>query len=295
MQNNINPSRIAICMITRYPEWYSGEPRSNRNIDKIRGDLALQTISASVQRGYQTVVTYSSNDDEFNQKLHKIDGVVKIKRTAAKRAPAKRLAMVAASKIPGVEAIITTEAEKLSFVTDCILPVAQPLVQKTADIVIPMRKPALFRKTYPDYMYASEVDANSLYNEELRAYGLIPPDHLGFDLFFGPRAVRNEPHLVGLFLKQFHFTGAVLSDIQLEYDPEDYSNTQFFPIIEAFIKGYKVVGVEVPFTYPFSQKRNEEKGARDLFVKKREAQKIAVLTELMHYLRLRPRKKNHTN
>lgn len=63
-----------------------------------------------------------------------------------------------------------------------------------------------------------------------------------------------------------------------------YSETLFFPIITAIQKKILVKSIEVPFSYPYMQKINEEKASRELFVHKRKVQKMILIIELLHFV-----------
>ncbi|HLD26654.1 MAG TPA: hypothetical protein VJB63_01735, partial [Patescibacteria group bacterium] len=65
---------------------------------------------------------------------------------------------------------------------------------------------------------------------------------------------------------------------------EAYSEVLFFPIIAALQKKIRVANIEVPFSYPHTQKLNEEKGSREFFIYKRKVQKFELLIELLHFV-----------
>ncbi len=284
MEYTIDPSSIAICTILHYPHWYSGDRRSDTNTDKIRGDLALHTLKKSIHLGYITIAVYADDNEDFNKELSSIENLILVPRTSPKRSPAKRQAIKKAIAIPGIRAIVLTEAEKYSLIVDCIPSIAAPLLKGKADIVIPSRNPELFKETYPDYMYDSEIEGNFMYNEELKSHHVIPLDHEGFDMFFGPRAFVNNPEIADLFLHQYHIDIDNPEYTNLDFDQEDYSNTQYYPIVSALTQKKKVIAVEVPFTYPAIQKENEEEGARESFIEKRRNQRVGIIIELMHFM-----------
>ncbi len=104
------------------------------------------------------------------------------------------------------------------------------------------------------------------------------------DIFFGPRVFANKKEIIALFMKKFTFKVASLPSFR--FDPEDYSNTLYFPILSALKKKMGVVGIEVPFVYPPMQKKNEEQGAKELFIEKRKAQKLSIILELIHFVKI---------
>ncbi|OGK39885.1 hypothetical protein A3F34_02305 [Candidatus Roizmanbacteria bacterium RIFCSPHIGHO2_12_FULL_44_10] len=279
----IDPVSVAVCLITQYPDWYAGEARGISNIDKVRGDLALDSIRASRKKGFVTFVGFHDNSPEFNKELKQIEGIFLHRRETEKSAPSKRQLIEAASSHPEIKVICMMEPEKVSFVKDCLELCATPILESNTDIVIPKRDDALFRQTYPDYMYQSEVESIKLYNEELKAHGIIPQSHDGYDMFFGPRVFANSPTIVDIFLATYKLKIENISFPDLYYDAEQLSNTLFFPVVLALKKGVCVDSVIVPFHYPPSQKENEIKGARAHFIEKRKAQRLGLIIELMHF------------
>lgn len=282
--SGINPREIAICMITKYPHWYPGEAKGLSNIDKVRGDLALQSIKLSIKKGYQTVVGYHTPSSEFNNALNEIMDVVRVKRDTGKSSPAKRQVIETASQMDRVKVIVLTEPEKVSFIKDGIAPTVKPILDAAADIVIPGREETLFKETYPRYMYESEKEGIALYNEELRSHGLIKRERDDFDMFFGPRALSNKAKVISLFLQEYRLEIENISLPKVYFDAEELSNTQFFPVVRALQRGLKVAQVKVPFRYPEKQRDQEIHQAKTVFIQKRRAQKLGLIVELLHFV-----------
>lgn len=278
-----DPKAIAICVTTSYPKWYRGNLRSIKHTDKVRGDLALDFLSRAIKRGYQVVLADSKSSKTFRRELSKFPEVRVIKRRSTKRSPGKRLTIKMASELAGVKVLVLTEAEKTSLL-DSIFLIIHPVLEGLADIVVPKRNQELFKSTYPSYMYESEVEGNKIYNETLRAYGLLSKHMEDLDMFFGPRVFRNDKKIISLFMKRFDYKlmGAVLA--HRIFDPEEYSNVQYFPIVKALKRDFKVKSVETPFSYPLIQKENEEVGARIAFLEKRKIQRLSVLLDLIHFM-----------
>lgn len=277
----LKTSQAAFAVITYYPKWHLGNIRSLADTDKIRGDLALEFLKKATDLGYQVVVVDGKSSKSFRRELKKFPNVRSTGRNGFKRSPAKRRAFKIASQLPDIKVIIATEAEKISLI-DCVPEIIKPILEGKADIVIPGREDKLFKETYPDYMYKSEVEGNKLYLDKLSEYGFKVDPNL--DLFFGPRAFSNSPKTLGLFLKKsFSGLNSKQSDNQY-FDPEEYANAQFFPIVYAYQKKLRVMPVEVPFVYPKIQKDNEMRGAKSRFEEKRKAQRLGILLELMHLL-----------
>lgn len=283
-----NPKFIAFAVITQYPTWYKGKLRSISHTDKIRGDLALEFIKKSTSLGYQIVAVDGKSSKSFRRQLSNFTNIKIIKRKGYKRSPAKRMAYKEASKLPGVKVIIATEAEKISLL-DYIQKIASPILENQTDIVIPKREDKLFKDTYPDYMFETEIEGNRLFNEQLKLYSLLPENN-DPDLYFGPRVFLNDPKILSLFTKKFFFQIDSQIFPKEYFDSEEFANAQFFPVVLALKKGLKVQTVEIPFSYPKIQKENESIGARQLFEEKRKSQSLGILLQLMHLLNYLKRK-----
>lgn len=286
---SFDPSRIAFALISYYPKWYRGKLRSIKHTDKIRGDLALEFINQAKKSGCHVVVVDGKSTKTFKKELSQVPDIVIKTSRAPKRAPNKRLAIRIASKIDGVEAIILSEVEKLSFI-DCLEQIVKPILTNEADIVVPKRNAALFKSTHPLYMFESETEGNRIYNEALRTQGLLPENHEGLDMFFGPRVLRNDKKIVELFMRRFRIKVGKFSLPAEFFDTEDYSNPLYFPVVLALKKHLRIVSVEISFSYPKIQKENEDIGLRDAFVEKRSLQRLSLILELIHFLSYLERK-----
>jgi len=288
-ENHFDPKKIGFAVITSYPKWYRGKLQSIKHTDKVRGDLALEFAQKATQLGYQLVIADKGSTKTFLKELLANSEVHLIRRKASGSGKGKRLAIDAVRKIPGVGVIVLVEAEKLSFLIDCLETAVSPILQGKADIVIPAREDSLFKATYPRYMYESEIEGNSIYNEALRTNTILTKEMPDYDWFFGPRVLRNDEKIVSLFKRVYIFKG--ISLLEKLYTPDSYSNIQEFPVINAVKKKFRVISVEVPFKYPSIQKENEEIGAREVFVQKRKLQRVSLLIDLMHFLRFLDKKK----
>lgn len=284
-----NPSAIGFAIITYYPRWYNGKLKSIKHADKVRGDLALEFARKATKKGYTVVYVDGKSSKSFRKELETISGLKLIKRRAMGRSASKRQAIDYLTKLSEVKVIILNEPEKVSVLTDCLDALVSPILQGKADIVVPKRQEKLFKSSYPSYMYESEVECNSIYNEALRTNGIMKSDQEDFDFCFGPRAFKNDTKIVALFKRRYQLKNE--SFLRNLYDPDEYSNTQFFPLINALKNRLKVLTVAVPFVYPKIQKENEEIGARTEFILKRKLQKTSLLIDLMHFLSFLGRKK----
>jgi len=285
MENKKNNS-IALVGSTYFPKWYKGKLKSLVHTDKIRGDIALQTMLKAKELGIWAVVCDGGSTKTFLKELSLTNNPkLKVIRLAtSKRSPNKRRAIFTAAQNPDVKVIILTELEKLSLIADCLSKIVNPILEGNADVVIPRREDALFKKSYPLYMYDSEVEGNTLYNEELRSHELWGMNEDDLDVFFGPRVFRNNRELLLSLFRMYRAKRVKSLLHQFVFDLEEYSNAQFFPVVQALKKGKKVVGVTIPFEYPRLQKENELKGNLDYFIEKRKFQKLTIIVELMHFM-----------
>ena len=289
--DHINPSEIALVGITHIPKWYKGPLKSIKHTDKIRGDLILYSARFASGIGYRVVIVDSLSAKTFHQELKGIYGARIIKVAHPKRSPNRRKAIYEASNISGVRVLVMTEIEKVSLVTDCMTEIVRPVLEGNVDIVVPKREDSLFKKTYPLYMYESEVEANLLYNEELRANGLLSVHDEDLDFFFGARVFKNDKVLLKKILSKYNSNTFDSLSANKLFDLEEYSDAQFFPIVKALSSKIKVLSVTVPFRYPEKQKENEESGERELFMLKRKYQRLTILIELMHFIGYLQKKK----
>lgn len=280
----MDPKSIAIVVSTFYPRWYHGALRSISHTDKIRGDLAFESIATVKRKGYQMVIIDGHSSKSFRQKLSRCEGVKVIIRRKIKRSPGKREGFRVASKMEGVRVIALNEPEKVSFVEHCVPQSVALILEGKADIVIPKREPRRFKATYPPFQFDSETEGNQIYNEYLRVHGLRPSKSEDLDLLFGPRVFANEPKVLSLFMRKFSFAVGGITFPRNYFDPEELANAAFFPIILALKKKLRVESVPVPFTYPHLQKENEEIGNTSIFLEKRRRQRLSLLVELMHFV-----------
>ncbi len=282
MRTQYDPRTIGLAVITSYPRWYTGRLQSIKHTDKVRGDLALEFAQKATIKGFRVVFADRKSSKTFRKRLKEISGLQMMTRRVEGRSKGKRSVIKHVSNLSDIKIIVMVEPEKVSIIDECIEAMIFPILQEDADIVVPRRNNSLFQSTYPSYMYESEIQANELYNQALRGKGILTKDAADLDWYFGPRVFKNEKKIIQLFMKRYMFKDE--SMIAQLFDPDEYSNTQYFPIVNALRSGMRVIDVEVPFTYPKTQKENETTGARDIFVAKRKHQQISLLIDLMHLL-----------
>lgn len=123
-----------------------------------------------------------------------------------------------------------------------------------------------------------ERESNRLWNNLLRAEGLLPAGHAGYDAWMGPRAWHRS--ITGLFLREYQVTSPEANLIK----PDEYCNACYFPIIAALRENKRVLSVQVPFKYPKIQKTIEQDSPE--FRAKREYQKASILETTREYIAL---------
>ena len=286
----VDPKKIAFAVITSYPKWYKGKLRSIKHTHKVRGDIALEFAQKVTEKRCHLVIVDKDSPKTFIKALQETATLILVRRRSEGSGPGKRLAIDKAVAIPGVDVIVLCEPEKVSIATSCLNQMVMPILQNKADIVVPRREEHLFKATYPRYMYDSETEANSIYNETLYSNNILSKNVPALDWFFGPRVFRNEKSIVALFKRVYVFSG--LSLLEKLYSPDIYSNIQFFPVVSALRQKRSVLSVDVPFTYPRLQKENEEVGDREAFIEKRNMQRVSILIDLMHFLSYLEKKKS---
>lgn len=283
MDNNTNRySFVAIAVSTYYPTWYKGELQSIQDTDKVRGDLALEFAKIGSEMGLHLVITDGASSLDFQEALSSIQHITVLRRDKLKRSPARRAAIIEASRLSGIKVIIITEPEKTSLLMDCLSFIINPLVKEEADFIISRRDTELTKATYPLFQVASEIEANRAYNALLREKGLLTTSQ-DLDFYFGSSAFVNNPTIISLYMHKFALK-LEDSPIPEEFtDPEEYSDTLLFPIVFGLKEKIKIKSIDVPFRYPPLQRSNEEAN-KEVFVEKRKMQRIGGLLQLQHLL-----------
>jgi glycosyltransferase involved in cell wall biosynthesis len=276
-----NPRSVAIVTGTFYPGWYEGDARDPLSVDKLRGDLALQSFRSAQQQNFQLVVVDGGSSEAFKKSLEQNGTYFEMQKETGGAGPARRQGLNHAESISGVKVICQTEPEKISIVSDCIKIASAPILRSEADIVVPKRNEESF-STYPKYQVEQEQKANKLYNQILRSRGLLKENDPDLDFWIGARFIANKPHVTDLFKKTYQYRkDNTTLDKRLNVDM--YSNPLFFPIVEALYKGLRVKSIEVPYKHPQAQTAFEDKNPS--FDRRRGTQKRTIVAELVNFIR----------
>lgn len=270
-------SSLCIVTATYYPSWYEGE-LTTVSSDKIRGDLALELLMKAKEKGYQISLSDGSNT-EFRKALDDL-GIKYIQEQGATAGDARRDALAKTAQLSGVKVVCETEPEKVSIVTDCLDEAYAKVADREADIVVPKRDQESF-STYPAYQAREEQTSNELYNRILRKHGLLK-NAQDIDFWIGVRVFANRPEVVDLFERKYEYTKAERRIDQI-IEPDTYSNPLFFPVVEALHRGLRVESVNVRYVHPKIQTDFEE--GKPEFERKRDIQRRAITTELVHFIK----------
>lgn len=262
------------------------QQRDIGDTDGIRGDLAIQSISNAISQGVQVVAADGRSSEEFLSTIKGFEssGLLTIVSTNKPgRGPQRRAAFEKAIQLTGKQTIIYFQAEKDSLM-DYLTEITKPIVDGSADIVVPARTSDLFEQSYPNYMRESELNVNKTYNWLMHKAGILPKDE-NLDWFFGPVVFRNDPEIVSYFLKEYGLRSPIRSRVGAQPNPELHSDGHYFPIIEALFNKKRVVGVEIPFVYPKAQRDNEMSPERVAqFQQRRKLDASAYRLEALHFL-----------
>lgn len=279
----IDPHALAIATITSFPGWYPGKiAQAGDLFSKVRGDISLQTLREAKEKEYRVIVVDGGSSDEFKAELARI-GITPQSQLEKGYSAARQQSYREASKLDGVKVILSTEAEKLSVIHDCPTDEAiQPVLKGETDIIIFKRDREAF-STYPKDQAEYEQRANKLWNDIMRMHNLLPPSAEDLDVWFGPRLIRNDPYIVGLFLDKYQFEkrGSKLDEI---VDPFVYANALFFPITIALRDGLRVSSAVVPYRHPSTQTQMENEDMK--FRRKRDIQYKNIIVATMHLIRM---------
>lgn len=276
---------VAVVTGTFYKDWYPGEWIPGKNdTAKVRGDLALQTMKAALDAGYQLVAVDGGSSDQFKAAAEGL-GIKLQVQTETTMSGSRREGFISASILDGVKAIAWLEPEKLSLITDekCLFDASQLILNDQADVVVLERDQAGLA-SIPDYQAKSEEEADKKWSSILRIAGILLPDQKDLKPFFGPKIFKNTPELLKIFTTKYELNvgeGFIHSYVK----PDSYSDATFYPIAEALWQHLRVVPKEVPYLHPEMQTKIEadsEKGKT-----RRKDQKYDIVLGLVEFIKLK--------
>ncbi len=273
--------QVGIATATLYPGWYTGETEDGVvSADKLRGDLALQTIAAATSQGFRIVTIDGGSSDEFLSALASTDAIVE-KQDQEGMSVGRQQAFDTVSDLEGVEVVCWVEPEKVSLVTEGIIDPALSILNDEADIVVPKRDDNAFA-TYPAFQRDYEQESNRLFNGILRRHGVYPEDAPDIDAWFGPRFFKNTPEVKALFMANYEYKSEVQSGMAQD-SMGLWPNALFLPLAAALKRGLRIKSVPVNYVHPAEQTELEQQNAQ--YVDKRSFQQKNILTAVIHFLR----------
>ena len=279
-KETFDPHTICIATATFYKNWYPGPlVNSEKDVDKIRGDLALQLFKDATEKGYQLVVVDGGSSSAFISEMEN-SRIEWSKEEERGMSPSRRQAFRIAAGRTGVKVIGWTEPEKIDIVSKSAESLSRPILSGDADIVVPRRTKKSF-STYPNYQVESERKLNSAWNDVFRKFGLLDEGENDLDVSFGPKFFRNDPKILSLFLARYEVLSSNATAAGL-VRPDSYSNATFFPIPAALKEGFRVISVDVDdFVYPSLQANIESDS--DSFRKKRLKQRTDIVSGAIEF------------
>lgn len=262
-------------------QWSPGKPVTLEVVDKVLGDLAIQTAREGAKVGARVIVIDGGvSNHPFRQALTRIgNGVLVFDETDHGMSASRQQGFRIADSMSDSTANLWTEPAKVGMAQKpCFELVVTPILEGRVALVIPGRDKEGFA-TLNNYQADIEQESNLKWRELLIAEGVLPAGHPGFDNWFGPRAWHRE--ITGLFLRKYRSTDPDASLIR----PEQYGNALHFPLIAALFEGISVLGIQVPFRYSETQQAIEQYNPE--YEKKRRDQQASILETNKEFIALR--------
>lgn len=284
----IEPDSVFITTSTRYPNWGEEDSIANDRSNQLRGNLALEMIKESRNKGFPVTIVDGGSGENFVEKAKKTGADVYEQENPG-MSPGRREAFRISSSNNKCKYVCWLEPEKVSIVKDCLPKAIYPIAEEKTDIVVPKRDKVSF-STYPDYQVAYEKKANRMWNKLLRKHGLLTENAEDLDVWFGPKFFRNDKTVVEFFLSQYEFMKGIPKFLE-NVRPEDWANATFLAIPAALKAGYKVQSVTVPYRHP-AQQTNLEKDNIE-FRKKRQYQLKSIIAVTSEFLKLSSNKNSY--
>ena len=264
-----NPEQIGIVTTTKYPNWDRDiDPMSN--VDKVRGDLSLLMLHESQMKGAKILVVDSDvSSQAFKDQLENMG--IPWKKEERKTMSGARREAIDAMRRESVRVIVLNDPEKVSVIKDGLELCSEPILDGTADIVIPRRDPA-FLSSYPSVQMKYEQDQNKYINKYLRELGLMKDSDPDFDWLVGVRFLSNKSEVTDLFMDEYRYKKDSLKQESEDLlNPELWPNGQYIPVIAALKRGLRVKSVTIPYVHPATQTTFENIHGEE-FTKKRKDQ-----------------------
>lgn len=263
---------IAIVTSTLYKNWHPRSVTTENQIDKVRGNLALEMFSRSLGLGLQIMVVDSGSSIDFVNEIKKLGVPNLTTNFSGTFSESRRTGYKIAAALADVKVIVWTEPEKSNLINNSLIEACKTIENGTADVVVPRRSKKTM-ESLPPFQKESE----ELGNKQIREM-----TNKDLDIFFGPKIFSARPDVVELFLEKFEYKDD--SKNNKDSDLEKWLNSISFPIISALIKNYKVIDYEIDYVHPKSQTEIEK--GNPAFDEKRIIQRenlIKGISELLKY------------
>jgi len=222
--------------------------------DRVRSNLALETLRKALDLGYQVILVDGGSSDELLKEFERYGASV---HQESGGMGGERRKVFSLAQSSGKPVIAWLEPEKVNYLSQLEKTIA-PVINGDADLVIPQRKSLA---SYPLSQQECEPLGNQAWKEITG---------LDLDLWFGPRTMNQD-------------TSILFSNYNGEFG--DKWDSIFIPVMDAVHQGKKVIGVPIDYTHPKSQTESEEGNAD--FKEKREMQ-LRTLVDMLetHWGRL---------
>lgn len=116
----------------------------------------------------------------------------------------------------------------------------------------------------------------------MREHGLLTRDDRDLDIMFGPRAIRNEPRVISLFLDRYVLMDEDNKSQDKNINLELWPNATFLPIVAALFKGLRVIGIDIEYKHPTEQTIAESNDAN--IRRKRIIQRKVILSSTKQFI-----------
>lgn len=268
-----NQHETALLSLSKYDTWKYGQTSDSKDITQMRGNLFMDTAALATEKGLPYFVADGTSSPDFKAGLSSQSSVHVLERAFDNQTFAFLSSLDQIDR--SIKTIISLQGEKTDILyhADAI---AAPINEGRADLVIPRRNERLFKATYPDYMYESETMANSVFNSALDAAGLKDAEEF-YDMFLGVIAWKHTPEIESKIFAPYILSGANKDTFTYGLHRYVSPGVYVFYITSALASGLRVQSVEIPFDYG-KQKENEILPEnREIFTKKRIAQRRGIL------------------
>ena len=288
----LEPSKIAICTTTYYPNWTKPEAETDKvrqgNEDLIRGDLALKTLGLYSKQSHPVLVVDGGSPTEFREAVIRACGnAVHIHdQTEKGLGPSRHQAFREAGELPEVEVILFALAAKLDFAINGLPRAIKAFEEANADMMLVGRSSI---DSLPKGQAKGERGCHRFIDTLLIRYGYLNPQDRGkWDWYSGFHIFRNTSSVQEVLARRYKFAKDSRHPLDSDVNPDHYSNALYFPLIETIDPNspLRAATCKVPYTHP-TEMREYEEANPELNAERRRIQRNSILGSLYHFLRLK--------